>query len=334
MGAALAAASAVLAVSSPARAEPTGPEKALATTLFNEAKALLADERIPEACRKLEESRRLDPLPGTILNLAVCHEKEGLLASAFAEFREARALAERDRRDDRVALADEHLAAIAPRISQLVVVVEPSAEHAELRITCDATVLGRPAWGTRIPMDPGEHVIVASAPGKRASRSVVQIGRDADVQTVSIAALEDEPPAPALPAEPAAVPAPVPAPADAAAGGEAPSGLSTRRTIALATAGIGVVGLGLGSYFGLRAIDKHGDPAATCTTAPCSSESLSLNDDAKAAADAATVSFTIGLVALGAAAFLWFGDSPTRPTKTARALPTLGLGRAGVQGRF
>ena len=315
-----------------ARAEPIDQEKTLATTLFNEAKALLVDGKVPEACRKLEESRRLDALPGTILNLAACHEKEGLMASAFAEFREARVLAERDGRADRVALADERMRAIEPRLSQLVVVVGADVDIAELRITRDATVLGRAAWGTRMPVDPGEHVVEASAPGKKTRRTVVTVGREGDVQTAVVAALADE-----LPPDPPPLPAAASSlfPRAARPAIDVPTaesvGLSTRRKFALASAGLGVVGLGVGSYFGLSAIQKHGDPAATCTTTPCSSTSVSLNDEAKLAADVATVSFVIGLAALGGAAFLWFGDTPVRSTAQVRLSPSFRPGRSSVE---
>src|SRR5580704_16380113 len=82
------------APASPPAPAPTDQDKAAATALFDDARKLLADGKVAEACRKLEESRRLDPLPGTVLNLATCHEREGLAASAVAEFYEARAMAE------------------------------------------------------------------------------------------------------------------------------------------------------------------------------------------------------------------------------------------------
>lgn len=312
-----------------ARAAPSEHEKTLATTLFNEAKTLLADGHVPEACRKLEESHRLDPLPGTVLNLAVCHEKEGLLASAFAEFRQARALAERDGRADRVALADERLQAIEPRLSRLVVTVAPEVDLPELRITRDGSVVGRAAWGTRMPVDPGEHVIEASAPGKKPWRATVTVGREGDVQSAVVGPLVDD-----VPREPVPSPAIASAPARDASAREEPvaesTGLSTRRKIALASAGLGVVGLGLGSYFGLRAIQKHGDPERTCTTTPCSSTSVSLNDDAKLSADLATVSFAVGLAALGGAAFLWFGDTPARSTAHVRLSPSFRPGQSSL----
>jgi outer membrane protein assembly factor BamD (BamD/ComL family) len=67
----------VVFVAPKASADPTSEEKAVATSLFMEAKTLLDANRVAEACRKLEESERLNPVGGTLLNLAVCHEREG-----------------------------------------------------------------------------------------------------------------------------------------------------------------------------------------------------------------------------------------------------------------
>ena len=194
---------------------------------------------------------------------------------------------------------------------------------AALRITRDGTLLGRAAWGTRMPVDPGEHVIEASAPGKTAWRSVVTIGGEGDVQTAVVAVLEVEPPRDAPP------PTELGGVVLAAPAAES-TGLSTRRTFALASAGLGVVALGVGGYYGARAISKHGDPAATCTTTPCSSESLSLNNQAKFAADAATVSVVVSLLALGGAAFLWFGDATPRSTARVHLTPGFRPGHSSL----
>jgi len=47
------------------------------------------------ACPKLEESQRLDPALGTLLNLADCREQEGNVATAWSLFRDAESLARR-----------------------------------------------------------------------------------------------------------------------------------------------------------------------------------------------------------------------------------------------
>jgi hypothetical protein len=304
-------------VSFRAAAQPVSDQdRALAATLFDDGRTLMTQGNVPDACRKLEESRRLDPLPGTVLNLARCHELEGLTASAMVEFREARAMAERDQRGDRVAFADEHLKALMPRLSMLVIVVPSEVDSPSLVVQRDGIAIGRAAWGTRIPVDPGAHVVEASAPGKTLRRLEVKVGPEGDVQTVTLSPLDDAPTSalatPALPPTPApatTAPGPVSAAPDAPAARQA--GLSARRTWAIASLGAGVVGIATGTVSGAVAIGKHNAPGATCTASPCSSTSVGLNNDAKTFADVSTVTFIVGAVGVGLGAFLWFGDSVT-----------------------
>ncbi len=277
-----------------ARAEPTDEQRALASSLFDEGKSLMSSGKVADGCRKLEESQRLVPLPGTLLNLAVCHELEGKLASAMGEFREARGLAVRDHREDRIALAEQHLAAIAPHVSKLVVVVGPSTDVPGLRIDCDGTSIGRAVWGSPVPMDPGERHLTVSAPDKTQRTLVVSVGRDADVQRIVITPLAD-------------APKPL-APLSTHALSDEPQStkfhLTTRRTAALILASAGIVSLGVGTGLGVRAIDEHSN--TTCTLIPCEPQSIMANDDARRVANASTATFAVGLVALVAATVLWF----------------------------
>ena len=302
-------------------------DKALAATLFDDGRVLLSQGKVPEACRKLEESRRLDRLPGTVLNLAACHEREGLTASAMVEFREARAMAEREQRGDRVSFADEHLKAIMPKLSVLVVVVPPEVDLPALTVLRDGIALGRTVWGTRIPVDPGTHLVEASAPGKQMRHLEVRVGPDADVQTVTIGRLDDAPAAAApVAAPPPAAPATATTPAKTPESPPADTGMSTRRQWAIVSMGAGVLGIGAGSILGVVALGKHNAPGATCTTSPCSATSLGFNNDAKLAADVSTVSFIVGGVGLALGAFLWFGDSSVTVAP--------GVGSLDVSGRF
>ncbi len=320
-----------MAASFPAWADSTDQDKALAASLFDEGRALLSQGKVSDACRKLEESQRLDPLPGTLINLAACHEQEGLTASAVAEFRQARALAQRDHRDDRVAVAEQHLTALESKVSMLVIVVSPEADRPDLTVSHDGTAIGRTVWGTRIPVNPGDHIIEVSAPNRKTWRSGVKVGPNGDVQTVAVAPLEEEAPAPPAVAEPVATPQPAPAEVARPQG----AGLSTRRSVAIVAAGVGVVAVGVGSYFGIRAIEKHNDPLWTCPQYPCSQ---TLYSEAKDAATASTVTFAVGGAALAAAAILGFSDSRRAPPTNGalRVLPAVGLGQAGVDvsGRF
>jgi tetratricopeptide (TPR) repeat protein len=97
--------------------EPTAADRARATALFREGRALMATGRNGEACPKLAESQRLDPSGGTLLNLALCDERAGQLARARREFDEAAAVARREGRADREAEATTRARAIAARIA-------------------------------------------------------------------------------------------------------------------------------------------------------------------------------------------------------------------------
>src|SRR5271154_3787145 len=87
--------------------EPSPANTVLAETLFREGKELMAAKQFDAACPKLAESNRLDPGIGTLLALALCHEGEGRIASAWIEFTDVLA-ATADTRPDRALVAREH----------------------------------------------------------------------------------------------------------------------------------------------------------------------------------------------------------------------------------
>jgi len=175
-------------------------EVPLAEMLYQNGRELMAQGNFAEACPKLAESYRLDPATGTLLNLAGCHEGEGKLASAWVEYMDAARASRRGGRPDRVRFAEEHANRLAPRLSRLTIVVAPGAEPADLQITLDGAVVGKAVFGVAAPLDPGTHVVVATAAGRRPFTHTLVLGPEADQQTVTVSALAlAEPQAPVAP---------------------------------------------------------------------------------------------------------------------------------------
>jgi hypothetical protein len=280
----------LLPAAAPSLARATDPTaRNLAEHLFAEAKKLMADGKYDEACPKLAESERLDPGGGTILNLAVCHEQIGRFASAWSEFREAIDIARTDGRHDREVFALDHLSKVEPKVSHVSLVLDRKVDIPGLALKLDGQAISRIAWSSPLPVDPGPHEITASAPGKQDRRVIVQMIGNAENKSVSIPALDD-----AMSAPPDAFPD--------RAGPEAPS---AKRTIGLVLGGVGLAALGVGSVFGIAAIQKRHDSDASCTGSTCTTtDGVIANNDAKTFANYANVGIGVGVVGLAVGAFL------------------------------
>src|SRR5271166_3476943 len=87
---------------------------ALAEALFRSARELMAAGKYAEACPKLAESNRIDPKLGTLMNLALCHEKAGKTASAWAEYVQAGEIAQRTGQKERAQVARDKAQALEP----------------------------------------------------------------------------------------------------------------------------------------------------------------------------------------------------------------------------
>lgn len=136
----------------PAFGQPSS-DAAVAQALFDEGRRLMTAGQYAAACPKFSESFRLDASLGTLLNLAVCYESAGQLASAWSHFRDAVFLARREGRSDREKFADEHVRKLEPRLSHLTIVVPSAVDSPGLTIRLDGTPVGRPARGLPLPVD-------------------------------------------------------------------------------------------------------------------------------------------------------------------------------------
>ncbi len=192
---ALAALSIAAAGAGRARAQTSGA----AELAFREGRQLMNQGRFKEACPKFAESQRLDPAPGTQLNLADCYEKLGLTATAWETFRAAETAATRTGQADFASEARKRAIALEPRLCKLAITAAEPGGGLEVRL--DGTPVTR-LVGSAMPIDPGHHVVAAAAPGKRPWSRTVEIERPGMTETVEIPALPAAPGATAAPAEP------------------------------------------------------------------------------------------------------------------------------------
>lgn len=294
----------------------TRRDPVLAETLFQEAARLMDRGDYVGACPKLSESQSLDPAPGTLLRLALCHEAIGKTATAWAEFEQALAWAKRDRREDRIALAQEHILALKRTLSTLTVVVPAEvAVLPGLLVQRNDVSIGPAAFGVAAPVDPGTHRIRVTATDYEPTEVQVVVSANADHQTVRVPSLRRRPPAagstgPATAAPTRAVPSTgsgeLPRPARSEADRAAEAGFS-HRTLGYGLSAFGAVSLNVGLYYGLRAIALADRAHDLCPEDPCGSrDGVKASEDASQLAWIADVALAAGLVGVGTGAYFLF----------------------------
>ena len=298
---------------------------------------LLDRGKIKEACEKLESSYRIDEALGTLLNLASCHEKQGRLATAWGEYNEGLSIAKKAGQATRQKFAREHAAAIEPRLAHLTVLVEASARVEGLEVSVDKVVLASGAWTTPVPVDPGEHLIAATAPGRTRweQRSAL---KEAESITVAVPTLASSP---TLTQIPGSTPAPAAPP---------PARSAWKLRVGIAALGLGAVGLGVGAVFGSRAFSLAATSNQGCKPdGSCSPAGYQAYLSGRSAATNADVLIGVGVGAASVGAVLLILDALDRrataastttgrskPRRRLTAMPVLapGLGLAAIGGDF
>jgi hypothetical protein len=267
-----------------------------AQALYDEARKLVDAGNLDAACPKFKASYELDPGGGTLLNLADCYEKQGKLALAWSTFKEALVAAQRDGRTERIDFANQHIGKLEGRLAHLSVNLAASARAPGTIIYVDGAALAEQAWGIAMPVDPGKHVVRAEAPGKQPFETSVETAAGADGEHVEIPALKDA------------------AGGTTAVGGEvsegsaSPSKPGSLRTVGWVLEGVGVVGIGVGSFFGLRAMSRWSDRKDNCVGG-CNEAAKTAGDEASTAATISTIGFGVGLVSIGVGTYLLLSSS-------------------------
>jgi hypothetical protein len=290
--------------------------QAEAQALFDAGRKLMDQGRFGEACPKLEASQKLDPGAGTLMNLASCYEKNGQTASAWVTYTDAATASSSSGHADWAAKANAKAAGLQPHLAKVTLTMPSPPEG--VTIKRDGKPVAYASLGTELPMDPGDHTLEVSAPGKTTWTSQFRVRAESPM-SVTIPDLAN-------------------AATTGGGGTTAPSDTGRgngQRILGLTLAGLGAVSIGIGSGLGIDAASKKGvadDPSKCLHTADgklhCNKDGVDQLDAANASATISTVLFVVG-GALIAGGIVLFIASPkaaaAAETKTGvRIAPTLG----------
>ncbi len=268
--------------------------------------------RYASGCPALAESYRLDPRPGVLFTLAECENKWGRAASALAHYQAyidgfARMRDEekaRQGRRDQVAVTQrDALRAVVPDLS----IALPSAAPTGTTVSCDGVALSAASLGVPLPVDPGEHVVVAKTPDGASHEARVSVARGEHRSfVVDLTVL------------------PPPAPATTPAAAPAPKGRRAIPAGAWIAGGVGVAGLIAGGVGGAIALSEKSTIDSSCNAQrQCSAAGLSAASQANTAGLVSDVGFAVAGAGAVTAVILLLA-SPSRVAE-----PSIALGPHG-----
>jgi hypothetical protein len=268
---------------------------------FVEGRSAMKMRRYEEACAKFSESQQLEPASGTLLNLAVCREAQGRTATAWTHYAAGLALSQTEGNAEGERFAQERLRALEPVLYWLTI-EPPKAGRAELVIMLDGAKLEREKWGSALPVDPGAHVVVASAPQRKlwmARISLVEQGARHLLRVPSLAIIEPA----------ASVRKPPTARADRT---------GFRWDVGLSGA-VGVMGIAGTGYFGTRAKSEWDTRNEHCPNGVCDDKAVDASERSRTFARIANVSAAVGIVGAGVA-FYFIAFPAQKPRATSLPL--------------
>ena len=308
-------------------------DRVVAERLFDEGRELMDRGELDAACPKFAESYRMDAALGTLLNLAVCHESQGLLATAWTEYDRAVPLSREKGDARRLEFAEEGKRRLDGRFARLRLELAPELRAlTSRRVELDGEALAPEQLEAPHPLEAGRHTVTVTAPGYRSWSAPLLVSSASRELIQLLPALEPLTPATAPKVAPPIAPPPAPplrSPPRPAQRESAPSSASPRATWGLALGGTGILGLGVGSVFGLLAISEKNARDELCDAGVCSSSrGIDAHRAADRAATVANVAFVAGGALVAGGAILYFTAPSSEATPSAGAKAAHGLGFA------
>jgi hypothetical protein len=187
---------ALAGASASARADDTSE----AVRLFDKGRSLMQNTAtLAEACRTLEKSLELWDRGDTVLNLALCHRRQGRTATAWAEFDRALSHGTKVGFPEAIEEAKKQRADLEAILSRLTVTIPPATAALQgLAVEVDGEPWPRERWNTALVRDPGPVRVRAQARGHKPFEAQVELGANKDAKSV-VVVLEVEPPPPPPP---------------------------------------------------------------------------------------------------------------------------------------
>lgn len=302
----------LLAVALAPRVAAAGDDQA-AKNLYELATKEMDQKRYDLACPHLVEVTRLVPGGlGAKLTLAQCWESAGKLASAHAAYVDLEAAAGVAGDAARKAKARKALDELEPKVSLVTLALAPEVQRvAGLAVTLDGAAWASADWSKPRAVEPGAHVVRASAPGRVPYEGRVTLSAVPARVEVKILELPLETAAPPAkdPPAPEKRPEPRPAPRE-----EGPP-LHPAFVTGLGLGGLGVVLGGVAVGLGVGALDKFSQSnAGPCDAASnrCDGTGLALRRDAIALGDGSTGVFVAAGLSLAIGAVLAISYAPRK----------------------
>jgi hypothetical protein len=178
-----------------------------------------------------------------------------------------------------------------------------------VKVSMDGAPIAATLDGHPLSIDPGEHLFVFEEPGQAPVERKLVL-REGEHDRHEQVVIGPPPPPVALPVLPP----------------PRPTWWTTQRTVAVVSAGVGLVGIGLGTAWGLYAISSQDQEKSHCSASACDNPAQAAVDYKTAHDDAtaSSVAFGAGAAFLAGAAVLWW----TAPSM--QVTPAVGSRGAGV----
>lgn len=299
-----------------AAAQQAPEDHTKADRLFEEATQLKAAGDTVRACAKYNEALSYNKSAiGTLLNVALCHEEAGRVATALELFTQARDLARENNRPEHLAAAEEHIAKNEAQVPHLAIAFAELLPSTKLVIDDKVYPI---TSASDIRVDPGTRHVVVTAPDRLPYDTSVEV-KAQEHKAIAIPMLG------------------------------MPTTVVKRGRVTIGKivtfSGVGIVGTGI--VLGLVARSRYNSQIGplgsgkNCTDGPkpmCNAEGFQKTGNALTLGNVGTGVAIAGGVAIGIGAYLWF-FAPKEKVPTEREVsivPTIGPDNAGITavGRF